>query len=177
MQVMKSSAGEIPMAEPLAYFLTWPTYGTWLPGDQRGWVQYHRGHQLPDPVLEREAQARMEEEACILDRTQRDIVEKTIQDHCEIPQWKLFAVNCRSNHLHVVVGAKVHPDEIRKQLKAWATRHLKAHQKLTTGHDGNLRTNWWAERGSGRYINDEDSLEAAIIYVQEGQGRQTEDCP
>src|SRR5262249_3307643 len=23
----------------LAYFLTWTTYGTWLPGDARGWVQ------------------------------------------------------------------------------------------------------------------------------------------
>ncbi len=27
---------EPPMPEPLAYFLTWPTYGTWLPGDERG---------------------------------------------------------------------------------------------------------------------------------------------
>jgi hypothetical protein len=23
--------------EPLAYFPTWTTYGTWLPGDDRGW--------------------------------------------------------------------------------------------------------------------------------------------
>ena len=27
------------MDEPLAYFLTWTTYGTWLPGDGRGWVE------------------------------------------------------------------------------------------------------------------------------------------
>ena len=26
---------EPPLPEPLAYFLTWPTYGTWLPGDER----------------------------------------------------------------------------------------------------------------------------------------------
>ena len=31
---------EPPLPEPLAYFLTWPTYGTWLPGDERGWVEY-----------------------------------------------------------------------------------------------------------------------------------------
>jgi hypothetical protein len=24
-------------ADPIAYFLTWTTYGTWLPGDERGW--------------------------------------------------------------------------------------------------------------------------------------------
>ena len=23
--------------EPIAYFITWTTYGTWLPGDERGW--------------------------------------------------------------------------------------------------------------------------------------------
>jgi hypothetical protein len=25
--------------DPIGYFLTWVTYGTWLPGDARGWVQ------------------------------------------------------------------------------------------------------------------------------------------
>ena len=38
---------EPPLPEPLAYFLTWPTYGTWLPGDERGWVEYRHGWQLP----------------------------------------------------------------------------------------------------------------------------------
>jgi hypothetical protein len=33
-------------ADPLAYFLAWSTYGTWLPGDERGWVEYARGWQL-----------------------------------------------------------------------------------------------------------------------------------
>jgi hypothetical protein len=34
-----------------------------------------------------------------------------------------------------------------------------------------IRENWWAERGSQRYINDEDSLAAAIRYVRDGQDR------
>ena len=46
---------EPPVPEPLAYFLTWPTYGTWLPGDERGWVEYRQGWQLPDPARKREA--------------------------------------------------------------------------------------------------------------------------
>ena len=45
---------EPPLPEPLAYFLTWPTYGTWLPGDERGWVEYRHGWQLPDPARKRE---------------------------------------------------------------------------------------------------------------------------
>ena len=54
------------MDDPIAFFLTWVTYGTWLPGDARGWVDYRRGWQPSDPVLELEAAARMTEDACRL---------------------------------------------------------------------------------------------------------------
>src|SRR5438105_11831429 len=84
---------EPPLPEPLAYFLTWPTYGTWLPGDERGWVQYRHGMQRPDPIREREASARMTEDACRLDHDQRRLVEATIADHCRIRGWTLSAVN------------------------------------------------------------------------------------
>src|SRR5260370_32962952 len=50
---------EPPMPDALAYFLTWPTYGTWLPGDERGWVKHGEGFQLPDPIRKREAAALM----------------------------------------------------------------------------------------------------------------------
>ena len=73
---------EPPLPEPLAYFLTWPTNGTWLPGDERGWVEYRHGWQLPDPARKREAQARLTEDACLLDQDQRRLVELTIADHC-----------------------------------------------------------------------------------------------
>ena len=69
---------EPPLPEPLAYFLTWPTYGTWLPGDERGWVEYRHGWQLPDPARKREAQARLTDDACLLDQDQRRLVELTI---------------------------------------------------------------------------------------------------
>lgn len=31
------------------------------------------------------------------------------------------------------------------------------------------RENWWAERGSIRYLNNDDDLEAAVLYVRDGQ--------
>ena len=149
--------------DPLAYFLTWVTYGTWLPGDGRGWVEYREGWQPPDPILELEARARMAEDACILNPAQRRTVELLIAETCRIRGWVLHAVNCRSNHVHVVVSSGVHdPTKIRTDLKAWATRALK------NAYDPD-RANWWAERGSIRYLNDEVSLEAAIFYVREGQ--------
>jgi hypothetical protein len=38
-----------------------------------------------------------------------------------------------------------------------------------------VRENWWTERGSIRFIGDEESLEAAILYVLEGQDRPRQD--
>ena len=63
--------------EPLGFFLTWVTYGTWLPGDTRGWVEYQHGWQLPDPILELESTALMTEGACHLNAEQRLAVEAT----------------------------------------------------------------------------------------------------
>jgi len=169
---MTNRAGEVPRGEPLAYFLTWPTYGTWLPGDERGWVKWHRGFQPPDAVKKLEAAARMAENACRLDRDERRLVETAIVACCGVRGWALHAVNCRSNHVHVVVTARVDPDTVREQLKAWCSRRLMEAAQNRGGsvsRDGSVRTNWWAERGSQRYLNDEDSLEAAILYVRDAQ--------
>ncbi len=149
--------------DPIAYFLTWVTYGTWLPGDARGWVEYRRGWQWPNPVRELEARARMTEGACVRTPDQRRAVEEQIAATCAQRGWTRHAVNCRSNHAHVVVTADVaNPKKIRRDLKAWATRALKDKFNGT-------RENWWAERGSVRYINRDDDLEAAILYVRDGQ--------
>ena len=153
------------MDDPIAYFLTWATYGTWLPGDSRGWVEYRRGWQFPDAVRELEAAGKMTEDACRLSVEQREAVEKQIAETCRHRGWHLHAVNCRSNHVHVVVSAgRVRPKKIRSDLKAWATRCLKEQFDAT-------RENWWAERGSIRFVWDDSSLEAAVMYVAEGQDR------
>jgi hypothetical protein len=59
---------------PIAFLFTWSTYGTWLPGDQRGWVEYQKGFRLPDPLRELEAQARMTKDSVRLDAEQREQV-------------------------------------------------------------------------------------------------------
>jgi hypothetical protein len=70
--------------------------------------------------------------------------------------------------MHVVVSSPLPPDVVRRQLKAWCTRKLKTLAK--SRNPGQVvRENWWAERGSQRYINDHASLEAAIFYVRDGQ--------
>ena len=164
-----------PMSDPLAYLLTWSTYGTWLPGDERGWIEHERGWQLPDPMRKLEAAAKMADDACRLDLAQREVVQQQVTETCGFRSWPLHAVNCRSNHVHVVVSASQPPKTVRNQLKAWCTRRLKEleqeRQKASGCGSENIREQWWAERGSQRFINDEDSLEAAILYVRDGQDK------
>lgn len=81
---MSPDPGSGVMDEPLAYFLTWTTYGSWLPGDERGWVD--KPGQIREPDADRREAARrlMTEDELTLDNAQRSIVESTIEDHCRI---------------------------------------------------------------------------------------------
>jgi REP element-mobilizing transposase RayT len=126
-------------------------------------MKYRQGWRLPDPIHEREAKARMTEDACILTTAQRQAVEVQIAETCARRKWTLHVANCRTNHVHAVVTADVtDPDKIRIDLKAWATRALK--NQFDRG-----RENWWAERGSIRYLNTDSDLERSILYVRDGQ--------
>src|SRR6516162_6013760 len=102
---MTNEAGEVPMQEPLAYFLTWTTYGSWLPGDERGWVAKPGEFLPPDAHIEQVSRSLMTETPLILDSTQRELVERTIADHGRHRGCHLHAVACRTNHVHVVVTA------------------------------------------------------------------------
>ena len=164
---------EPPMPEPLAYFLTWGTYGTRLPGGERGWVERGRGWQPPDAAREAAAAASMTEDACVLDREQREVVERQVAETCRFRGWILHCVNCRSNHVHVVVTANIEPTVVRDQLKAWCTRRLKELDAARAC--ASVREKWWAERGSQRFINDSESLEAVILYVRDLQDVAHED--
>src|SRR5262245_2873958 len=135
----------------LAFFSTWTTYGTWLPGDPRGWYQRGRGLQESDAMRRLEALFLMTESALILDPDQRRVVEDTIAAHCAIREWALHAVNCRSNHVHVVVTAAGRPIELpREQFKSWCTRRLKEKERGRPGSAA-ARENWWTDRGWDEY--------------------------
>ena len=133
---------------------------------------------LPIPLAtrQREAQARLTEDACLLDQDQRRLVELTIADHCRVRGWTLDTVNCRSNHGHVIVAGDRAPKELREQFQAWCTRRLKALQRERlrplSAQDCSaaaIRQKWWAERGSALSVNDEEGLEAVIHDVREAQ--------
>lgn len=156
------------MSEPLGFLITWTTYGTWLPGDQRGWVtEKQPGIQAPNPRRETAAKRKLVSPPLILSGDQRRIVEATIRRHCEIRGWHLHAINVRSNHVHLVVSADVAPETIMEQFKAWCSRRLSE----ASPHHPNAGPppKWWTEHGSTKWINDEAYLINAIRYVLERQ--------
>jgi REP element-mobilizing transposase RayT len=154
----------------IAIFSTWTSYGTWLPGDPSGWYQSGRGLREPDALRRLEATLLMTHSAITFDHEQRRVVENTIAGHCAIREWLLHAVNCRSNHVHVVVTAPDRPIEVpREQFKSWCTRRLKERERGRSGSAA-VRESWWTDRGWDEYIDDEDALANVIAYVRDGQG-------
>ena len=153
------------MGEALAYFLTWTTYGTWLHGDERGWVNRHnagRGQEYgaPSQGLVNYSKSVMKSGEVWLSEVQRDTVQKAIAEVCQYRGWALRAVNCRTNHVHVVVKANdAVPKSVMTQFKAYATRALGQAGLAPTGKT-------WTRDGSTRYLNTEASLAAAIAYVR-----------
>lgn len=136
---------------------------------RRGWVEFQHGWQLPNPSKLLESKAKMKESACVLDESERRLVEAQVAETCGKRGWTLHAVNCRSNHIHVVISAAdTDPRKIQRDLKAWCTRRLK--EASSSGRDS-----WWAERGSLRWIFSEGSLATVVGYVMEAQDRKDRD--
>ena len=157
--------------KPLAYLLTWTTYGSWLHGDEHGWVQSGQpGIQAPDSERQDNMRMRMTEQAVILNDSQRPLVENTIREVCQFRYWTVHAVNVRSNHVHVILSADRPPEQVLSQLKAWCSRRLSEQEGLSVQKGSrNGRRRWWTEHGSTKWINDDNYLQNAIRYVNERQ--------
>jgi REP element-mobilizing transposase RayT len=152
--------------DPLALFLTWTTYGTWLPGDSRGWTDGAGSMHTAAPQLARAALRAMNGPAVGLSVSQRQRVEQSIVKHAAVRGWTLHAVQCRTAHVHVVVTATgVSPETVMAQFKAWSTRALNAMRDMKSESRGRV----WTRGGSTRRIYDDEGLAAVVMYVVECQ--------
>jgi len=154
---------------PLAYFISFRTYGTWLYGDERGSIDrfhntYGSPYLPPNASWHQYKQQLLKTEPLILNAVQRRVVEEAIRETCRIRRWALLAVNPRTNHVHVVVTAKKKPELVLNAFKANATRKLR--EAALWSHDFSP----WAFKGSKRRLWNEKSVERAINYVLYGQG-------
>ena len=87
------------MADPLAYFLSWRTYGTWLHGDPRGSVDKRANCPgtdfIPPNRRWQEWEARqMKESPLHLTPEDRVAVEQAIREHCGFKEWAIVQLYC-----------------------------------------------------------------------------------
>ncbi len=154
---------------PLAYLITFHTYGTWLHGSGRGSVD--RDHNTPGtPLLDEDAQRehddfiRLKHEPVTLDEKRRASVNSTLREVAEFRGWTVHALSVRTNHVHVVVSADAPPERVMIDFKSYATRRM-VEQGLFPPE-----TKAWTRHGSTRYLWNEHAVDAAGKYVMESQG-------
>ncbi len=155
--------------EPLAFLITFRTYGTWLAGDERGSVdKYHNKYGGPRSVSSEARRSihysRLKSEPFILKAAARRCVEEAIREVCAFRGWVLIALNIRTNHVHLVVAATAPSSKMLNDLKAYSTRRLREKGEWPFEHSP------WVDKGSLRNLWTEDHIARAADYVINGQG-------
>ena len=155
------------MAQPLAYLITFNTYGTWLHGDERGSVdREHRAFHTPlvDPSSELRGFERSElkEPPYEMDESAREIVLAALLEVCRYRRWHARSIHVRTAHVHAVVTSPATPEKVMNDFKAYASRALNRTQMG--------RTRYWASHGSTRYLWSQEQVIEEVTYVRDQQG-------
>jgi REP element-mobilizing transposase RayT len=160
---------------PLAYLITFRSYGTWLHGDLRGSIdrfrnQYKSPYIAPDAAWRRHNTQQLKSKPVTLTAGQRNSVETAIRETCGKRQWQLHAVQARTNHVHTVASIGLtKPERALNAFKANATRQMRQDKVWEHQHTP------WADKGSKRRLWNERSVVRAVDYVLNGQGDELPD--
>ncbi len=172
-----NQGADAPRSPERYWLITRRTYGSWLPGDERGFVSPVRDqqgveviHNIPGtaydanmPKLKRYAESQLKCDPIRLALAQAECLLNQFQETSRYREWQLLAVAVMADHVHVVVGVPGDPDpsDILGDLKSYGSRSL--NKKWTKPKS----ETWWAESGSKRKLPTPDAVLAAINYVVE----------
>ncbi len=139
------------------------TYGNWLPGDARGYVDEHDDYgtpfDVPSAQLHRSAKESMKESTVLLNTDQAEIVLQRWRETVDELDGQLVVVAIMGNHFHFVAifSGKITKAKLLQFFKTRASRAL--NQKFG-------KRTWWTDSGSVRYSFDEAAFRARIAYVK-----------
>jgi len=162
------------MDYPIAYLITFSTYGTWMHGDKRGSVD-KRHNRYGSAFLGQNCTRQINEQSFLknppleLTPILRQAVLRAIIEVCGVRKWFAHAVHVRSNHIHVVVSGNQKPEKMMVDFKSYATRAIKRNN-----HRQNFIKKFWLQHGSTKYLWTKESLVSAIRYVKYEQGKMME---
>ena len=147
------------MAKTLGYLITWTTYGTWLQGDERGYVKHGKIYPANKALMQANKQTKLQD-AVILSKAQQQIVKEAIIKEAQVQSQRIFALVVQPNHVHIV--AEYTPQPISKIVACYKKAGRLALKGL--GHKGKL----WTRGYDKRFCFDKANLKQRIGYV-EGQ--------
>lgn len=136
--------------------ITWTTYGTWLQGDERGYVKDGK-IELPNPALAKANEQLLVKEPVTLSKAHREIVRQAIYEKAGQLNQKIFSLAVRSNHVHIVA------DYIQMPI-GLVVRHYKNYAQSALrkiGFTGRI----WTKGFDKRYCFDNQNLKQRIDYV------------
>ena len=154
---------------PIAYFITFRTYGTWFHGDGRGSMDRKSANVPGTPMLKANEyrqqweQKQMKHSAVCFNSRQRKIIEHTIRGMVKYNKWLLHALSVEREHVHVVLTTLKHPDAVMNSMKTWCTRRLREAKQILP----DIKP--WSRHGSTRWLWSENELREACIYVTRGE--------
>jgi len=144
------------MSKITGYMLTWTTYGSWIPGDKRGYVK--NGKILPgDLETLKNNKKRQKSSTVKLGTKEKEIIRREILSEAKRIGQKVEALSVYSNHIHLVV--RPHTESIEKiagRYKSLTTRALWKH-----GHIGRI----WTRGFDKRFCFTEEEIARKIQYV------------
>lgn len=158
------------MKYPIAYHITFTTYGSWLHGDERGSVdkghnQYGSAFVSPNSGLHKKEQTSLKNPSVILDKNIREVVLKAVLEVCGLRSWVAHAIHVRSNHIHIVVSGDEEPERMMRDFKAYATRAIKKNSSSKA-----VIKKYWSRHGSTKYLWTKENLVSTVEYVKNRQG-------
>ena len=144
------------MPRTLGYLVTWTTYGTWLQGDERGYVKDGRVY-AEDAALRQSNVAAMNQDRLLLTPEQQQVVRDAIRLYARRQGHKLLALAVRRDHFHIVLGY------INEPLAGVVARYKTASRQALGGVGVHGRT--WTAGYDKRFCFDTESLRRRIRYV------------
>ena len=161
------------------WFLTWTTYGTWLPGDERGFVSNVRDGDGPEVKhaepgtpydakqrgLAYAAREQMVGDPVWLNREHADALADQFLETARFRGWSIPALAIMANHIHIVVGVPgdPEPETLLRDFKSYGSQRLnRLAGKPKSG-------TWWTAGGSRRILRDEEAIRTVIRYVRNQQ--------
>ncbi|MBN1795078.1 MAG: transposase [Sedimentisphaerales bacterium] len=137
--------------------ITFTTYGSWLPGDKRRYVQQGKVLHGNEKIYEH-ARKIQKTETIKLNAKEKAIVRQAIIEEAEKVGQKLEAIAVYSNHVHLVVRWSYHPiGDVVSRYKNAAMFALGSN-----GRTGRI----WTRGYDRRFCFTEDELNARIQYVK-----------